>query len=511
MALFPPRERTWAEGLSAIAYANPFLPERVELERRLLGPDYVEVGPVKALGGAGVEGGVNTEKLLERAERTLAATRSRLTAGGKPAPAELDLYEGLALFTLFHRWREELIRLLVPLDEERPAPLHIPWYPRFRDEALTVLRPRGIRLPVDFEPPHLLALFFQVARAFDQIYANLIGVSPAAIRLRAAVWQSIFTHDIRRYQRSLYRRMADLSTLVTGPSGSGKELVARAVGRSGYLPFDESTRSFAVDLSALFLPLNLSALSPLLIESELFGHRKGAFTGALQDRQGWFEACLPEGAVFLDEIGEIAPEIQVKLLRVLHTRRFQRIGETRPREFRGKLISVTNRDLAAELEAGRFREDLFYRICSDHIETPSLSEQVRGDRDELHHLLLFIARRQVGDEGDALAQEALDWISERVGLDYAWPGNFRELEQCVRNVLVRKQYRPRPARPASFEAELARAIQAGELDAEELLRRYCTLIYARTGSYDGAARRLGLDRRTVRAKVDAKLLEELEP
>ncbi len=507
MPLFPSDDRGLAEGLTAIDYTNPFLPERVELERRLLGNEYVEIGEAKALQAIGSQIGLNTTKLLERAEQALERARARISSKGPFATTELELYEGLALFVLYHRWRNELAALLAKLDEEHPSPLQVAWYPRFRDQALLVMRPAGRRLPVDLEAPHLLALFFQVARAFHQIYSNLVGSSPAAIRLRAAIWQSIFTQDIRRYQRSLYRRMGDLATLVTGPSGTGKELVARAVGRSSYLAFDEASCSFDIDLSSLFLPLNLSALSPPLIESELFGYRKGAFTGALQDREGWFEACLPGGAVFLDEIGDIAPEIQVKLLRVLETRRFQRIGDTRPREFHGKLISATNRDLAAEMAAGRFREDLYYRICSDRIVTPSLGEQVQEDRDELYRLVLFIARRQVGDEGPSLADEVLDWIDAQLGLDYAWPGNFRELEQCVRNVLVRKEYHPR-GQPAASES-LAREFLAGELSAEEMLRRYCTLVYAKTGSYDGAARRLGLDRRTVRSRVDHEILKRL--
>ena len=111
------------------------------------------------------------------------------------------------------------------------------------------------------------------------------------------------------------------------------------------------------------------ALPATLVESELFGHRRGAFTGAVQDRAGWLEACPAHGTVFLDEIGELEPALQVKLLRVLQERTFHRIGDTRERRFSGKLIAATNRDLAAEIQAGRFREDLYYRLCADVIES----------------------------------------------------------------------------------------------------------------------------------------------
>ena len=160
-----------------------------------------------------------------------------------------------------------------------------------------------------------------------------------------------------------------------------------------------------------FHTLNVSALSPTLIESELFGHRKGAFTGAVQDRVGWLESCPAMGTVLLDEVGEIDASIQVKLLRVLQTREFQRIGETTPREFKGKLIVATNRDLAAEMRAGRFREDLYYRLCSDLVETPSLRDQLRDAPDELRNLVLFVSERVVGEAGaPELADEVMACI-----------------------------------------------------------------------------------------------------
>ena len=204
----------------------------------------------------------------------------------------------------------------------------------------------------------MFACFYQIRRAFHLIFRHLIGASRPAATLRAAVWQSIFTHDMRRYRRSLYRRMHDVTTLVTGPSGTGKELVARAIGLSRYIPFDPDREAFVADLDDAFHALNLSALSPTLIESELFGHRKGAFTGALEDRVGWLESCPPHGTVLLDEIGDVDASIQVKLLRVLQTREFQRIGETAPRQFLGKLIASTNRDLASEMRAGSFPRGL---------------------------------------------------------------------------------------------------------------------------------------------------------
>jgi transcriptional regulator with PAS, ATPase and Fis domain len=285
------------------------------------------------------------------------------------------------------------------------------------------------------------------------------------------------------------------------------------VGLSRFIPFDPHKEQFATDFAGSFAALNLSALAPTLIESELFGHQRGAFTGAVGDRAGWLEVCEPLGTVFLDEIGELDSALQVKLLRVLQDRTFQRLGETRLRHFTGKIIAATNRDLAVEMRSGRFREDLYYRLCGDRITTPSLREQLADAPEDLHNLIRFIAKRIVPDEAEALAKELALWIDRHLGRTYSWPGNFRELEQCVRNFLIRKEYRPAHA-PASAAAldprqELATAVAAGTLTMDELERYYCTLVYAQTRSYQDAAARLKRNWRTVKCNIDRQLLEQL--
>jgi transcriptional regulator with GAF, ATPase, and Fis domain len=309
--------------------------------------------------------------------------------------------------------------------------------------------------------------------------------------------------------------MADFATLVTGPSGTGKELVARAIGFARYIPFREREREFAEDFYGSFQELNLAALPATLIESELFGHKRGAFTGATADRPGWFETCPPLGTVFLDEIGDLDLQVQVKILRVLQNRSFQRVGESRLRRFHGKVIAATHRDLGAWIERGAFREDLYYRLCGDLIAVPSLHARLRDDPQELGHLLRFLAQRVVGasvDQGtgggdghgaDDVAAEVEAWIGVNLGADYEWPGNVRELEQCLRNVLLRRTYRPRAATPRTdARGELAEAVQRGSLTADELLRRYATQVWtAEGGNLEATARRLDLDRRTVRRYV----------
>jgi DNA-binding NtrC family response regulator len=501
-------EQAQAAAISRLGHCNPFLPERIENERTILGAEFAPTDAVWTVRADREVQNPNVARIKELAAALVGRLRERLVAGVKPSEAERLSYADAVLYLLYTRYEDELLDLVLGGAAGSDAG-RVPFFHRFAADCAHWLDVPGVRLPSDHEPAHLFACLFQVRRAFHHIFWHLIGGSMPMARLRAAVWQSIFTHDMRRYRRTLYARMDDITTLVAGPSGTGKELVARAIAMSRYIPFDAKSQRFAASFADLFHPLNLSALSPTLIESELFGHQRGAFTGALQDRAGWFETCEPLGTVFLDEIGDVDPSIQVKLLRVLQTRTFQRLGDTKELRFRGKIIAATNRDLAAEIRAGRFREDFYYRLCSDIIHTPTLGEQLRESPRELADLIGFIARRVVGEpEAPALADEVHAWIDAHLGNDYPWPGNVRELEQCVRNVLIRGEYRP--SRTASNAGdELAAAMSAGTLTADDVLARYCTLVYAQTGSYQETARRLGLDRRTVKSKVDPAELRRI--
>jgi hypothetical protein len=488
-------ERPVLEALAALADLNPFLiEERAELELRTLGSAEVEPQDVRRL-------------VVERSSALAEALRARLAEGVRAGRRDLALYEALVRYVLFERYQRLFSELIQRADRGQPATGRVPEYARYRDDAEHFLAIPDVELPGACTPAHLFAWGFQIRRAYSYTFRQIYGESKPAARLRATVWQSIFTHDIDRYRRALYGRMGDITTLILGESGTGKELVARAIGLSRYVAFDEKTSSFAADCAASFHPVNLSALSANLIESELFGHRRGAFTGAFADHAGWLETCADCGTVFLDEIAELDPPLQVKLLRVLQSRRFQRVGETREREFTGKIIAATNRDLVEERSAGRFRPDLYYRLCADVIRTPTLREQLGDSPDDLARLVEILCARIVGEtEAVALCREVLSWIEKQLGASYAWPGNVRELEQCVRNVLVRGAYHPEPVR---VSGDLGSQLERGELSADELLRRYCTIVYSQTGSYEEAARRLGLDRRTVKAKVDLELLERM--
>ncbi len=209
----------------------------------------------------------------------------------------------------------------------------------------------------------------------------------------------------------------DATALVLGESGTGKELVARAI-------HDGSPRR-----DKPFVSVSCAAIPEGLLESELFGHEKGAFTGAVRRKLGRFELAH-EGTLFLDEVGELPPSVQVKLLRVLQEHAFERVGGEETVEVDVRLVSATNRDLAAMVKDGRFREDLYYRLDVVSIRLPALRERP-GDVEELARHFLALAAPRLGRAVSGFAPEALEALRR-----HRWPGNVRELENVVEQALV---------------------------------------------------------------------------
>ncbi len=500
--LFDGADRRFAEAVRRINAANPFLPERIAAERAALGAEFQEQEADWNTRPPTPVSSPNNARLTEWCAGLAERVRSAWPRDGRVAHAEVELYEAIVGFWLYQTYAARFDAFILAALEGKGGE-RVDFYPAFRSDAERLFALPGLGERIGPQAaPHLFASAFQIRRAFHNIFRSLVGGSAPMARLRAAIWQSIFTHDLLRYRRGLHARMGDFSTLITGPSGTGKELVARAIGLSRYVGYDAKRSGFTQDFAAGFFPLNLAALSPTLIESELFGHRRGAFTGALADRAGWMEVCPPTGAVFLDEIGEVGTDIQVKLLRVLQARAFQPLGGTDSRRFEGKIIAATNRDLPAEIRAGRFREDFYYRLCSDQLATPSLREQLDAAAGELPTLLAHIAGRLLGaEEAPAFTRDALAWIEKNLGVRYAWPGNFRELEQCVRNLVLRGEYRPAGPLARGGADDWNAVIESGALTAEELLRRYTRIVFAQAGNIEETARRLDLDRRTVKARL----------
>lgn len=297
----------------------------------------------------------------------------------------------------------------------------------------------------------------------------------------------------------------DISVLISGESGTGKELAARALHYNS-LRWD---KPFVVE--------NCGALPDELLESELFGYKKGAFTGAVEDRTGLFERA-DGGTVFLDEIGEVSPAFQVKLLRVLQEGEIRPLGSGRTRKVNVRIIAATNKTLEAEVRAGRFREDLYYRLTAVTIGMPPLRER-RQDIPALARALLDTAIKHLGKQVDGLSDEALACMQR-----YHWPGNVRELQNEIQHMLVMgldKQLgadllSPRVLHAAPLEEE-ADTTMVAELDGslkermEALEARIVREVLIRhRWNKSRAAKELGLSRVGLRSKLERYGLEKTE-
>jgi DNA-binding NtrC family response regulator len=359
---------------------------------------------------------------------------------------------------------------------------------------------RGVSNPMWGNPGHLFSCFYQLRRAFLCLFQEIVGGSEPIRALRMRVWESVFTQDMLSYQQWMHESVGRFPTLVLGPSGSGKEIVARAIGLSRFIPYDSQTSQFASRPRDSFRPVNLSALSETLIESELFGHRQGSFTGAIRDHAGIFETAGSHGTVFLDEIGEVPESIQVKLLRLLQSGEFQAIGGDNRSFYEGKIIAATHRDLVAEMRAGRIREDFFYRLCGDQVTTVALHDILASSPDEIIGSVHYICRKLFGAEGAReLASRVVDTLRKQVPQNYEWPGNFRELEQAVRNVIVRNEYVPVLKDKESNTIEAI--FENTEVTLSEWSKTYARKAFENAGSYREAARRLKVDQRTLKKLV----------
>ncbi len=477
-------DRAFFEMVSDAVFSNPFGDRRHAIDLRLGGVPETE------------ERHTVLERVLERVDARLAAWAE----GGSLRLSQLPestrpLVERALLFSSFHLYAEQMDEHIERQLEVGAKPCPAPFAPRLLEH----LHGHGMPRP---DAARMVAVIFQMRRAFCFIDRTLTGGSPCMRALRQALWNNIFTHDIVRYDRWLWNRMEDFSTILLGDTGTGKGTAAAAIGRAGFIPFDVRRGCFVESFTEAFVAVNLSQFPAGLISSELFGHVKGAFTGAIERYAGAFARCSPHGAIFLDEIGEVEVPVQIKLLRVLQEREFSPVGSHQAERFSGRVIAATNRDLDELRREGRFRDDFYYRLCSDVIRVPSLQQRLAEDPEELPRLVHTVLERTLGQSVSSLAEEVVAAIERGLPRGYPWPGNVRELEQCVRRVLITRRYEGDEAAMGSDGRErLHRGIDAGELPARELVRDYCRLLYERHGTYEEVARRTQLDRRTVKRHV----------
>jgi Nif-specific regulatory protein len=316
------------------------------------------------------------------------------------------------------------------------------------------------------------------------------------LRLRDALEQRFRPDTIignSRAMRAVYLKIqqvapSETTVLIRGESGTGKELVASAIHYS-------SRRS-----KGSFVKVNCAALSESLLESELFGHEKGAFTGALQQRVGRIEDA-EGGTLFLDEIGDFSPAVQVKLLRVLQEREYERVGSNHTMRGDVRIIAATNRNLEAAVRDGSFRHDLYYRINVFPVHLPAMRER----REDILLLANHFSRtygKRMGKEIHRISTPAINTM-----LAYHWPGNVRELENCIEHavllshdgVIHSHHLPPTLGMPGSDDTDTLGTLEArvGALERDMI----CDALKRTAGNMAAAARELGITPRVIRYKV----------
>ncbi len=304
----------------------------------------------------------------------------------------------------------------------------------------------------------------------------------------------------------------DVNVLILGESGTGKELVSRAI-------YSNSTRA-----EKPFLAINCAALPETLLESELFGHEQGAFTGANRRRIGKFEQCHG-GTLFLDEIGDMSPSLQAKMLRILQEQRFERLGSNETLQTQVRVLTATNQNLEKLVSEGKFRKDLYFRLKVVTIQVPPLRERL-DDVAELAHYFLFRFDRELNLDFRAFTHETLDFLQS-----YSWPGNVRELQSVIKEAMLKasghmlppdalpeylRQGRSpleQPAAPTTSVLDLAgfleQLLERGEKELyakviERVERLLLTRVLRQTHGHQAqASDMLGLNRTTLRTKMRA--------
>jgi len=337
----------------------------------------------------------------------------------------------------------------------------------------------------------------ELEKAFDEIKRLKDRLHDENVALREEIDQAFMFEEIVGSSPALKTVISsivkvaptDSTVLITGETGTGKELVARAIHKS-------SQR-----VGHPFITVNCSAIPPSLIASELFGHEKGAFTGALQRRQGRFELAN-SGTIFLDEIGELPAETQIALLRVLQERRFERVGGSRIISTDVRIIAATNRDLAAAIASGTFRADLFYRLNVFPIDLPPLRQR----KEDIPMLVEYFVKRYAEKAGKQISR--IDKNALKLCQSYVWPGNIRELQNIIeRSVILctgdtlrideawlssQNAYRPKASGP------LTENLQSFE---KELIEAALMASNGKVAGPNGAAAKLGIPRSTLDLRI----------
>jgi NtrC-family two-component system response regulator AlgB len=379
--------------------------------------------------------------------------------------------------------KEDGLELLPKLLAERPG-LDVVMITAYAaiDSAVEAMK-RGAKdyLPKPFTPAQIRKVI-EAARARRELERRVLDLEERLADAAPEVTLETSSAAMRAVMEVVSRAAShDVPVLLRGESGTGKSVLARALHQMS----PRRDHPFGV--------VNCPALSEELLASEMFGHAKGAFTGAVRDTPGRVEAA-EGGTLFLDEVGEIPPTIQAKLLRFLQDKQFERVGETRTRVADVRIVAATNRDVDAAVTAGHFREDLLFRLNVIEVTVPPLRER----RDEI----LPLARRFLAFFSRAARRPPpqLTPDAERALVDYPWPGNVRELRNAIERAVILAP--GELLAPQAFPDRIAQhgnsaAVLGGDFSVESVEREHILRVLSRTRTQEEAARILGLDASTL--------------
>jgi PAS domain S-box-containing protein len=354
-----------------------------------------------------------------------------------------------------------------------------------RDESGNILRWFGSSIDIE----DLKRVQYELHDLKEQLHKENIALRDE-INQTSMFEEIVGTSEPLRRVLGMVAKVAgtDSTVLITGETGTGKELFARAIHKGS----PNAVRPF--------ISVNCGAIAPALVASELFGHEKGAFTGAVQRRLGRFELA-EGGTIFLDEVGEIPPETQVALLRVLQERTFERVGGSKPIPVDVRVIAATNRDLEKAIADGTFRLDLYYRLSVFPIQLPPLRDRA----EDIPLLVEYLVQRYAAKAGKKITTITRRTLELLTG--YEWPGNIRELQNVIQRavilaedeLVVDESWLPkRPTRPTGGAGILGRRTVTEET---ELIETALADSHGRVAGPDGAAAKLGIPRSTLESKI----------
>jgi len=472
-----PQIQRLAEAIFQLGRINPFADARAQWEREALGEEQAD----------------DVRAALAEVADELADYLRQILSRQAATPREREWYAGIVFYTLRERYRGALreSRAARESASDEPPPA-VSSYEDFVRDYESYFRVCGPPMPEVETPAHFFACADQIVRAEDALMQATTGDSVPVRRLRAAVWQSVFTYDALRHRRFLFRAFDSAPIVVRAPVGTEALPVAQAIANSGYLAFQPDVRRFAPGPIVRSLPL----AAILDADIAMYGEHRGTEGAFAQARQG---------TVVLEALDTLSDAQQSELARVVQTGRFRPVGATADEAFEGRIVATTGADLAADVAAGSFDRALYLHLRGDSVIVPTLKQRLDDDKTELKALV----RRTLTDiipelYLDEVAQEVHDEIVKGRGADWPWPGNLLELEQSVRMVLVEGRC-VSPDANIRMPSPAGRfvALEQGNMSLAEVAYQYCRHVWELQGTYKAAAEVLGIDWRTVKNYVEA--------